>query len=209
MIPDSIILDIDGTLWDSTPIVADAYNQAIADIYPDSGLHFTAGQLKQLFGLSLEELAARAFPFLNREERFALLDKCIQLEGVFLRRTEKDLLYPGVADTVRLLSEKYKLFIVSNCQTGYIELFLEKAGLAPYIVDFECNGNNGLSKGANIRLIADSNHLIAPVYVGDIEGDRRACLEAGVLFCHASYGFGTVEQADYVIRRFPDLLTLF
>lgn len=42
----------------------------------------------------------------------------------------------------------------------------------------------------------------------DIDGDRIASEKAGVLFCHAAYGFGTVERADYVIKRFSDLLVL-
>ena len=46
---DSIILDIDGTLWDSTELVAEAWNQALAE---KTGLkkHIRASQLKKLFG---------------------------------------------------------------------------------------------------------------------------------------------------------------
>ena len=33
-------------------------------------------------------------------------------------------LYPGLEDTLKELKKNYRLFIVSNCQSGYIEAFL-------------------------------------------------------------------------------------
>lgn len=208
MKPDSIILDIDGTLWNSTPIVADAWNQAITET-TDLSIRFTAGQLTQLFGRPLNAIADIAFPFLEEKERYRLIDACCEREEAFLSASTQDLLYPRVADTIRKLSKACPLFIVSNCQSGYIELFLEKTGLSDCITDFECPGNTGLGKGPNIRLIMERNHLKAPVYVGDIEGDRIAATEAGIPFCHAAYGFGPVERPDYIIHEFSELLTLF
>ncbi len=32
------------------------------------------------------------------------------------------------------------------------------------------------------------------VYVGDIQGDYDASMDAGVKFIHAAYGFGTIED---------------
>lgn len=208
MKPDSIILDIDGTLWNSTPVVADAWNLAVAE---NSSLpvRFTAYDLTQLFGRPLNAIADLVFPSLEEKERYALIDACCEQEHAFLSASTQDLLYPGVADTIRKLSKSCPLFIVSNCQSGYIELFLEKTGLSDCITDFECPGGTGLGKGPNIRLVMERNHLHAPVYVGDIEGDRMASAEAGIPFCHAAYGFGSVEKPDYVIREFSELLTLF
>lgn len=208
MKPDSIILDIDGTLWNSTPVVADAWNRAVEEnsCLP---MRFTAHTLTRLFGRPLNVIADIAFPSLEEKERYALIDACCEQEHAFLSASTQDLLYPGVADTIRKLSKSYPLFIVSNCQSGYIELFLEKTGLADCITDFECPGSTGLGKGPNIRLVMERNHLKAPVYVGDIEGDRMAAAEAGIPFCHAAYGFGPVEKPDYVIQEFSELLTLF
>lgn len=208
MRPDSIILDIDGTLWDSTPVVAKAWNQAIIE-HGSLPLRFTAHKLTQLFGLPLRTIADIAFPSLEESERYALIDACCEQEHAFLSASTQDLLYPGVKDAIRKLSKSCPLFIVSNCQSGYIELFLEKNGLSDYITDFECPGGTGLGKGPNIRLVMERNRLKAPVYVGDIESDHAAAAEAGIPFCYASYGFGTVEEPDYVIREFSDLLTLF
>lgn len=208
MKPDSIIFDIDGTLWNSTPLVAESWNEVVSR-RDDVPVRFTAHRITQLFGRPLPVIADIVFPFLEEEDRHALIDVCCDREHELIRACTQDITYPGVAETIKTLSGEYPLFIVSNCQAGYIELFLEKTGLAPYITDFTCPGDTGLHKGSNIRLITQRNQLKNPVYVGDIEGDQLASKEAGVLFCHAAYGFGQVEKPDYVIHQFQDLLTVF
>jgi len=206
--PDSIILDIDGTLWDSTQIVMEAWNETISK-HSDVPIHFTKERMMQLFGKTLDEIANLSFPFLDEEKRHQLMDACCEQEEQKIRESKQNLLFPQVEETIHALYKQYPLFIVSNCQAGYIELFLEKTGLGPYITDFECPGNTGLEKGPNIKLIIERNHLKHPVYVGDTEGDYQASCFAKIPFCFASYGFGKVEQPDYLIHHFSDLLTLF
>lgn len=207
MKPDSIILDIDGTLWNSTPIVARAWNEVLS-ARPDVPVTVTPEQLTQLFGKTLDVIADLVFPFLEKEDRYQLIDLCCEREHEYLRASEQNILYPGVSDTIRALSQKIPLFIVSNCQAGYIELFLEKTGLESCITDFECPGYTGQGKDHNIRLVVERNHLAHPMYVGDTQGDQEASASAGVPFCHASYGFGKVDHPDMTIRTFSDLLTI-
>lgn len=208
MRPDSIIFDVDGTLWDSTPIAAAAWNSTISE-HSGVPVTVTSERLKQLFGKPMNTIADILFPFLEEEVRHSLIDVCGERENALLTASTEDLLYPGVARTIRVLSEKYKLLIVSNCQAGYIEVFMEKAGLTSCITDFECPGNTGVGKAENIALVMERNQLKAPVYVGDTEGDRQAAAQAGIPFCFASYGFGTVEHPDYTIREFSELLSIF
>ena len=52
--------------------------------------------------------------------------------------THPGVLYPGVKETVIRLAGNYELFIVSNCQSGYIEVLLKTSGLGEYIKDMEC-----------------------------------------------------------------------
>ncbi len=206
--PDGIILDIDGTLWDSTAVVAEAWNEAVSQ-RPDISVRFTPEALTHLFGKTLDTIADIAFPALAPDDRHALIDRCCELENRRLLESDADLLYPAVADTIRALSKRFPLFIVSNCQSGYIELFLEKTGLGSCITDFECPGGTGLGKGPNLQLVAKRNHLEHPVYVGDTKGDQEACAFAGIPFCHASYGFEEVEKPDFAIRQFSELLAIF
>ena len=48
MYTDGIIFDVDGTLWDSTPIVAESWTQAVLECGIKDRI-VTAGELKQLF----------------------------------------------------------------------------------------------------------------------------------------------------------------
>ena len=70
-----------------------------------------------------------------------------------------------MAETVRELSRKYKLFIVSNCQSGYIEAFLKNTGLGEYFADYTCPGDTGKLKGENIRIIMERNGIKEAIYV--------------------------------------------
>lgn len=201
---DSLILDVDGTLWDSTGVVADAWMKAVYD-YDGARVEITADMLKNLFGKVMTEIAANLFPQYTEEQREEILKLCCEYEHRFLVENEKDICYPGVVDTIKKLSQNIPVFIVSNCQSGYIELFLEKTGLEAYVKDTECFGDTGKMKGDNILLLMERNNLKNPAYVGDIKGDFEAAEFAGIPFIHVAYGFGDVENPYGRISKFSEL----
>ena len=204
---DSIILDVDGTIWDTTPIVAKAWNKAINELFPQVP-HVSADILKGQFGKTMDVIGRNLFGVLNDKGQETLLARCCEEEQRALDLNEEDIAYEGVVQTIRELAGKIPLFIVSNCQAGYIELVMKKNRIEDCITDFECFGNNGLPKDKNIRLLVERNGLKAPVYVGDTQGDLEACKLAGVPFIWAEYGFGKVDETEIEgkISRFKDLL---
>ena len=204
---DSIIFDVDGTLWDSTDVVAKAWTDYLRQ-KEQIDLTITAGQLKTLFGKPLAEIAALVFPEYPENEQLRLIDGCCEAEHALLHITGAPL-YEDLEKALQILSAQYPLYIVSNSQCGYIELFLEKTGFAKYFQGHLCNGDTGLDKGSNIRQIADQNGLKDPVQVGDTMGDFEACRKAGVPFVLAEYGFGEVSEPDMRISKPMDLITLF
>jgi phosphoglycolate phosphatase len=114
-----------------------------------------------------------------------------------------------VLSLVPELSRGRPLFIVSNCQAGYIEVFLATSGLANYFRDFECWGRTGQSKAENLGSLVLRNGLGSPWFIGDTEGDRVAARENGVFFVHAAYGFGNVADCDATLSRFGEISSLF
>ncbi|MBQ1492336.1 MAG: HAD family hydrolase [Blautia sp.] len=203
---DSLIFDVDGTLWDSTFIVAKAWNDyLLAEDGKD--YHITDVTLKGLFGRLLIDIAKVLFPDKPYAEQERLIDECCQKEHEALIATPAPL-YPGMEETLRALSEKIPLFIVSNCQAGYIEVFLEGTGTEKYFTDHLCPGDSGKAKADNILLIKEKHHLSSPFYVGDTQGDFTACKEAGVPFIHVNYGFASVPDAPYQAQTPAELLTL-
>lgn len=200
---DSIIFDVDGTIWDSTQSVADSWNKAIRE-HSDLDLTLDPVSLSRVFGKTMTEIADALFPALDTEARMKLLDACYAEENRYLE-DHPGLLYDGVAETIRNLSLRYPLYIVSNCQCGYIEVMLKTSGLAPYIKDHLCFGETLRPKGETIRMLMEKNGLKSPVYVGDTQGDADACKTAGIPFIFAEYGFGDVPDAATRIQRFSDL----
>lgn len=205
---DAVILDIDGTLWDTTGVVAQAWNKAISKL----GLpakEVDAKSLKGEFGKPMDKIADSLWPNLSESQKTKLMDECCEQEQVALKENEKKIEFPNVVSTIKELSERFKLYIVSNCQSGYIELTMKKIGIENFIRDHECYGDTKKYKAENLRLLCERNHLENPVYVGDTEGDRAACEEAGIKFIWASYGFGSARTYDAKIENFKELLDVF
>ena len=100
------------------------------------------------------------------------------------------------------------LYIVSNCQKGYIEAFLSYYKLNEYFIDFESAGNTGNNKADNIKLVMERNGLNDAIYVGDTIGDYNASVENKILFVYAKYGFGKIGNSTYKINEFKELLKL-
>ena len=188
---DSIIFDVDGTLWDSADSVAAAWNLAIKKF---SSLDITLDReiLGSVFGKTMTDIGDILFPSLSETEKDSLLSACCELENNYLKN-HPGIIYEGVADTIEKLSKKYPLFIVSNCQAGYIEVFLEYYHLGDLVADIECYGNTQQQKDANLKALIERNHYEKYYYLGDTQGDYNACRKAGVPFLFAAYGFGTVD----------------
>ena len=200
---DSIILDVDGTLWDTTGVCARAWNDAIRD-NSDVEPMLTSELLKGLFGKPMNVIFGSLFPSLTAEERESLSIKCCEYEEKLLD-SEVIPVFAGVAETIPRLSEKVPLYIVSNCQKGYIESFLKNTGFGPFISDFMCYGDTLSPKSETMRQLIAKNGLKTPVYVGDTQGDADACREAGVPFVYAAYGFGDVSEYWKKIECFDEL----
>lgn len=203
---DSIIFDVDGTLWDSTKSVAESWNKAIRE-HSSLNLTLEPVSLSKVFGKTMTEIADALSPDLSVKERMELLDVCFDEENRYLE-DHPGILYPDVVRTIKELSLSRPLYIVSNCQCGYIEVMLRTTGLGPYIRDHLCFGETQVPKGETIRMLIERNNLQSPVYVGDTQGDADSCKTAGIPFIFAEYGFGDVPDARTRIHTFSDLTKL-
>jgi len=204
---DAIFLDIDGTLWDSTYTVAEAWNKVLEQ-KPEVQVDITPDRLKTLFGKPLSDIAAVIFAEYDKETQLKLIDECCEHEHELLEE-KPGIIFEGVVETIKELAKKYPVCIVSNCEAGYIELVTDKLGITDCITDFECPGYSGLGKGDNIKLVMERNNYKNIVYVGDTQGDYEATRIANVPFVFCKYGFGQPEGYEYSIDKFSDLLKLF
>lgn len=203
MRPDGLIFDLDGTLWDASDSCARAWNRALQNkgvtdfVITQQHAHAFAGKL-------LDDIFTHYFTFLPREEYQDMADAYAEQEKFHMKKYGGEL-YPDVRELLTELGEKYPLFIVSNCLSGYIENFLQQHQLEHLFMDYECSGNTGRPKAENIGVIISRNQLQNPVYIGDTMGDFEAAKKNEIPFIYAEYGFGTVEGHDYTANNFAGI----
>ena len=203
---DSIIFDLDGTLWNSSKPICEAWN-IILDRHKEIVREpITIEELGQCMGLPMYDIAAKLFPDEKEEVRNALMDELCTFENGYLAE-RGGILYPQLAETLYTLSKKYPLYIVSNCQDGYIESFLTAHLMSDFFKDTECWGRTFLPKSESNKILIERNNLKNPVYVGDTAGDAKSAKDAGIDFIYAEYGFGEVSDDRYVakIENFTEL----
>ena len=202
---DSIIFDLDGTLWDASETVVRAFNDSIRAIGFD--INLTSQTVRDFSGMKMDDIFTQYFSFVPKEKLKEFETIYAEKESQYLQQFGGEL-FPNVKETLEKLVGNYQLFIVSNCMKGYIENFIEFFSFEDLFEDFECFGNYGLPKDKNIRMIVERNNLQNPVYVGDTIWDKESSEKAGVDFIHAAYGFGKIENPKVQIQNFEDLLLL-
>ena len=200
---ESLIFDVDGTLWNSVDLVVKGWNLALEE----AGLAPTcmAEGIRPLFGKTMDEIARAFLPDQAPKRRQEIMDSCMVWEERVMQADPCDIFYPGVRHGLEALAQRHRLFIVSNCQRGYIELLLEKGNLGTWIRDHACFGETGLCKGETIRLLMKRNEIRSAAYIGDTQGDYDAASKAGVPFLHAAYGFGRIDRPVPSVATFGDL----
>lgn len=199
----AIIFDLDGTLWDSTGCACDIWN-CVFDNHKEVQFRMTQELTAKLMGKRMEEIGEILFPKLTEEIRQSIVNDFGDEEVRYLYQNGA-VLYEGTEETIQSLYDEYDLYIVSNCQDGYVPAFLHAHRLEKYFKDIEMSGRTGLDKGTNIRLLMDRNGITSAVYVGDTDGDEKASRYAGIPFVWAEYGFGKAVSPDATIKSIKDL----
>lgn len=204
---DSIIFDLDGTLWDTSETCAKAWNNALVEL-EITDRQVTAEGIRSVTGMPFYVCVRTLFSDLDTALVGELADRIDTQEWLHLTAAG-GLIYDGVLEGVKRLAEHYELFIISNCQSWYLQLFLEQSGLRSYFAASTCHGDSGIEKSAMIVDLCKTRALSSPIYVGDTLGDQTASLRAGVSFGHACYGFGTSDSSTAAFITFPELVEYF
>ena len=196
---DGIIFDLDGTMWDTRKPICEAWNIILSRHEEIHRAPIVEADLNDCMGLPMYDIAAKLFPQEQEPVRNALMDELCTFENGYLAE-RGGILYPQLAETLYTLSKKYPLYIVSNCQDGYIESFLTAHLMSDFFKDTECWGRTRASKGVSNKILIERNKLNTPVYVGDTSGDAQSAKDAGIDFIYAAYGFGEVSDKDYIAK---------
>lgn len=200
---DAVVFDLDGTLWNSCLSVQKAWNLGLDSWrveHPLARENLSLKEVEGIMGLAFDEIFAKLFPEYSSEFQKTL--------GLYLEEFEKEGLaenggdiYPGVNELSLEMVHQVPLGIVSNCQEGYIENFLNQAKELS-LVGFKSHGHTGLPKHQNIADLCQENDWNKVVYLGDTLSDFKSCAwvnqetEICVKFHLATWGFGAQSVLD-------------
>lgn len=203
----NLIFDLDGTLWDPRATIIKIWNEVLTqrqllqrELKPED--------MDQYMGLLFDDILKDIIPGISDQQVQEILVEIVQKENKVLR-THGGILYEGVAETLTNLKKTHDLFIVSNCQDGYIEAFLEYYQFNDLFTDIESHGRTKKPKAENIKLIMERNHLSREnsVYIGDTQTDYDSAKANHLSFIFCEYGFGTLNIPEYkhFVSKFSDL----
>ena len=201
----AIIFDMDGTLWDTTPLLHEVWNRCMQNYEETKGRYLSLEEIRSMMGMTMYQIGELTMPGVPEDRKEEIFKGCISAEDDELIQ-RGGTLYSGIEEVLRQLkSEGFHLYIVSNGQEKYASNFIAFYGFEDLFEDEETFGRTLLQKSENIRLIIKRNNIDKAVYVGDTLQDESSAREAGVPFIYASYGFGKAKEADAVISSLGEL----
>lgn len=204
--PDSLIFDMDGTLWDAADTYTESWNLMFKELKLDKVMR--REELLERIGWEGKKVMASVLPEFDETSRNEIYEQVAELRRNLLP-VKGGILYEGVIEGLQQLSTKYKLFILSNCGKGIIRIFIDWAGINSFITDEFAYGVNNMPKHHNIRLLMEKHKIEMPVYIGDTAGDAEQSRKAAVPFVFVSYGFGQTDDYDIKFENFNELTRHF
>lgn len=200
--PDSLIFDMDGTLWDNVNTYVLAWNAALTEL--DHSVHVTRESLMGLMGKEARQLLNALIPDVPAAKQDLLFDEVI-VQYQKLIPTMEPFIYPGVMEGLKQLHTKYKLLLLSNCEEGGLVNLMNHTKTTHLFLDYMEHGQNNMPKNHNLKLLKERHNLESPVYIGDTEGDSSESALAGVPFVFMTYGFGKTENYHLQFNTFEEL----
>ena len=195
-----ILFDLDGTLWNTIIPTHKAAN----DIAKDNNLkEITLDTIIDGMGKDKIYNAKNYYPEVDLNKALQLLDKSSIKNNYYIENKEASI-YPNVEETLQKLSNKYNLYIVSNCfDNNYINNF--KSYLNVDFKDSIAAGSLNINKAEAIKLIINNNNIDTAIYVGDTKLDYDSATEANIPFIYCTYGFGAIDNCKYSINNIKEL----
>ena len=204
--PDSLILDMDGTLWDNVDTYAKAWTAGFEKCGYSKTI--TRDDIIGLMGKEARVMLNTLVPEWTDEMHDTLFE-AVTDSYQELVLVMKPIIYDGVQEGMKLLSKEYKLFLLSNCEKDGLVNFINHTKINHIITDYMEHGMNLKPKHHNMQLLVEKHGLKSPVYVGDTDSDSVESSKAGVPFVYMTYGFGHTDNFSLKFDSFSDLVEYF
>ncbi len=200
---DSLIFDMDGTLWDAVDSYCAIWDKTLIEF--NCSRKISRLELIDCMGKPLRDIFITLNIDISNINEF--LSRLDENENSFMPVLGGKL-YDGVTENIKILAQHYKLFMVSNCGADGLNNFLNFTKLKEYFIDTVSYGQTNKEKYENIKYLVNKHNLKSPIYVGDTQSDCNNAHKAGIKMIYTSYGFGNCSNAEYTISKFSELTDL-
>jgi len=213
--PRLILFDVDGTMVDSVPDLADAVNVMQTKLGRDP---HSEAKIRHWVGNGVEKLVKRALSDdLDAEPDAALFEQAVPhfRQAYSLRVCERSHLYDGVEKTLSELKDRgFNLGCITNKAEQFTLPLLQKLGIANYFSITVCGDTLSEKKPHPMPLLHCAKHFdVHPseaLMIGDSISDVKAARAAGFNIICLSYGYNHGQDIhtanpDAVIDSFNEL----
>ncbi|HOO73224.1 MAG TPA: HAD family hydrolase [Spirochaetota bacterium] len=209
-----LAFDIDGTLFDVSPIAVTAFERGIESYLASEKTGAITvpahDEIIALLGTPIEEIFDALFPLLNGKERALLNDHCTRAFADLINRGGGALI-EGVAATLAVLHEQGRAMVVaSNGRPEYIEAILGHHGIIGFFnPPFVYLGPGVPDKNAIVQEYAKktgADDLL--IMIGDRGSDYEAARANGIPFIGCAFGHAgsaEISGARWIAASFSEI----
>ena len=208
----AILIDLDGTMFDTAPEITIAINQTL------QALNFKTlsfNTIRQFIGKGVDNLVNQSLLASNKKVHIEK-NKALNLFNDFYKKIAKQSKpYDDVESTLQFLQDKQiKLACVTNKPSSHTYLILEESDFEKFFDCIICGDEMKFKKPHQfsidfVRKKLDVSEM-ETLMVGDSSNDIRAANNAGVSVATVPYGYQYEEPIEnfpvsYALHQFGDL----
>ena len=208
----AILIDLDGTMFDTAPEIAMAMNQTL------QALNFKTlsfNTIRQFIGKGVDNLVDQSL-LASNEKGYTEKNKALMLFNDFYKKIAKQSKpYDDVESTLQFLQDKQiKLACVTNKPSCHTYLILEESDFEKFFDCIICGDEMKFKKPHQFSIDFVRKKLdvteMETLMVGDSSNDIRAANNAGVSVATVPYGYQYEEPIEnfpvsFALQQFSDL----
>jgi len=211
-----LTFDIDGTIFDCSDIIVDAFQKGISLFNENTGIKVqmpSKEKIISVLGIPTDSIFQNLFPDLNAQGQQTMNDLCINILADMISQGAGTL-YDHVFSTLECLyKEGYSIYSASNGKIKYIQSVLDSKGLAKFfqspimVINSEIKSKSEIVKYYKNTLC--KNDLM--IMIGDRTSDRLAAEENNIPFIGCAFGhagFSELEGVRWTTTDFKKIYNL-
>jgi phosphoglycolate phosphatase len=206
-----LAFDVDGTIYDSTEIIVDAFRDGISGFIKTCGREDVKlpeyNDIVNVLGIPVDEIFRTLFPMLSSDEADMLNDRCTA-SLVSMIRDGGGRIFEDVCSTIEdLYNDGYVILAASNGRREYIEAILETHGIMKFFsgpmvfINGKIKDKSGIVR--HYRDWVSGENLI--IMIGDRFTDRKAASDNNIPFIGCAFGHAGDEEISgsrWIVREF-------